>query len=87
MSKYSKYETDEYAYPYIPREYFQATMYACKLVRKYGTFNIAVKTAAKAYGVSAKELAKHVNARSHCETANIKRAETNWMRKREEKYT
>ena len=54
----------KYKYPYIPKEYYAATMYACKLIRKYGTFNVAVNTAAKEYGVNRKELKKHVVARA-----------------------
>lgn len=50
-------------YPWIPKEYYAAVMYACKLIRKYKTFNVAVNTAAKHYGVSATEVAKHVRAR------------------------
>ena len=54
----------EYKYPYIPKEYFKAVMYACKLIRKYETFNVAVRTAANYYDVSVSEVAKHVKARA-----------------------
>lgn len=53
----------EYKYPYIPKEYYPAVMCACALIRKYGTFNTAVRTAASRYGVDEEEIAKHVRKR------------------------
>lgn len=52
-----------YKYPYIPREYYAATMFACKLIREHGTFNRAISTAANYYDVDSDELEKHVRAR------------------------
>ena len=54
---------NNYKYPYIPKDYYPAVMYACSLIRKYGTFNVAVKTAANKYGVDKDEVAKHVRKR------------------------
>lgn len=52
-----------YKYPFIPREYYPAVMYACNCIRKYGTFNVAVNTAAKEYGVDRETVAKYVRQR------------------------
>lgn len=52
-----------YKYPFIPKEYYPAVMYACNCIRKYGTFNVAVNTAAKAYGVDRETVAKYVRER------------------------
>lgn len=53
----------KYKYPFIPKEYYPAVMYACNCIRKYGTFNVAVNTAAKTYGVSSEIIAKYVRER------------------------
>lgn len=53
----------DYKYPYIPKEYYPAVMYACSCIRKYGTFNVACKAAAQKYGVDEDEIAKHVRKR------------------------
>ena len=54
----------EYTYPYIAdKTEYAATMYACQLIRKYGTFNVACKTAARRYGISQDVVEKHVRAR------------------------
>lgn len=52
-----------YKYPYIPKEYYAAVMFACKMIRNDGYFNKAVNTAAKYYHVDASEVAYHVRAR------------------------
>lgn len=52
----------EYKYPYCPKEYYPALMYACKLVRNYG-INNAIKTASRKYNVDAKALERHFRAR------------------------
>lgn len=54
---------DDYKYPYIPKEYYQAVMYACSCIRKYGTFNRAINAAANKYGVDKSEVEKHVRKR------------------------
>lgn len=53
----------EYKYPYIPKQYYPAVMFACKMIRETGFFNKSINSAAKYYGVEAKELEKHVRAR------------------------
>lgn len=40
-------------YPYIPREYYPAVMFACKMVRESGYKNKAIRTAARYYGSDA----------------------------------
>lgn len=52
-----------YTYPYIPKEYYPAVMYACQVIREYGYFNKAIESAARYYKVDKDELKKHVVAR------------------------
>ena len=52
-----------YKYPYIPKEYYPAVMFACSCIRKYGTFNVAIQAAANKYGLDEEEIAKHVRKR------------------------
>lgn len=53
----------EYKYPYIPKDYYPAVMYACNCIKKYGTFNVACEAAANKYGVDSDIVKKHVRAR------------------------
>lgn len=53
----------KYKYPYIPKEYYSAVMFACKMIRENGYFNKAIKAAAKYYDVDETTLEKHVRAR------------------------
>lgn len=62
-----------YKYPFIPKEYYPAVMYACSCIRKYGTFNVAVNTAAKAYGVDSEMVAKYVRERQGAGQKGAKR--------------
>lgn len=50
-------------YPWIPKEYYAAVMFACKMLREGGFFNRSVTTAANYYGVDPDVLAEHVRAR------------------------
>lgn len=50
-------------YPWIPKEYYAAVMFACKMLRENGFFNRSITTAANYYGVDPDVLAKHVRAR------------------------
>ena len=68
-----------YKYPYIPKEYYAATMFACKLIREYGTFNRAISTAAGHYDVNEDELAKHVRARQAAGQKGKKRGKMQWF--------
>ena len=52
-----------YKYPYIPKDYYPAVMFACKLIREHGTFNRAIETASNYYNVNKSTLEKHVRAR------------------------
>lgn len=54
-----------YKYPYIPKEYYAATMFACKMIRDNGHLNRAIKTAANYYNVDDDELRKHVTKRTN----------------------
>ena len=54
----------EYKYPYIPKEYYPAVMYACKLVRETGYKNKAIERAANYYGVDEDKVRKHFEARN-----------------------
>ena len=53
----------DYKYSYIPKEYFPAVMYACACIRKYGTFNVACRTAAEKYGIDEDVIRKYVRKR------------------------
>ena len=50
-------------YPFIPKAYYPAVMFACKLIREHGTFNRAISTAASYYHVDPDEVERHVRAR------------------------
>lgn len=50
-------------YPYIPKEYYAAVMFACKMIRENGYFNKAIRTAANYYGVDEDTLEMHVRKR------------------------
>lgn len=50
-------------YPWIPREYYAATMFACKMIRENGYFNKAIDIASSYYGVDYDTLEGHVRAR------------------------
>lgn len=54
-----------YKYPYIPKEYYAATIFACKMLRENGYFNKAIKIASGYYHVDKEELEKHVRARTN----------------------
>ncbi len=47
--------------PYIPKEFYPAVMFACKMIDKGEEFNKAVSTSAKYYKVDKTELTKQVN--------------------------
>ncbi len=54
-----------YKYPYIPKEYYAATIFACKMLRDNGYFNKAIKIASGYYSVDPDELEKHVRAKTN----------------------
>lgn len=57
--------TKENQYPWIPRDYYAAVMFACKMIRETQWFNKSVHTAAKYYHVDEDKLAQYVNERTH----------------------
>ena len=56
---------NKYKYPYIPKEYYAATMFACKMIRENGYFNRAIEMASRYYDVDSEELKYYVNARKN----------------------
>ncbi len=54
----------KYQYPLVPREYWPAVKFACKMIRENGYRNKAIRIAANYYDVDENELSKHVAARS-----------------------
>lgn len=52
-----------YKYPYIPKEYYAAVMYACKIIRETGNFNRAVRIASSYYDVDDEILERHIRKR------------------------
>lgn len=52
-----------YKYPWIPKEYYSAVIFACKMIRDNGYFNKAINTAANYYGVNAEKLSEFVRER------------------------
>ena len=50
-------------YPYIPKEYYPAVMFACKMIRENGYFNKAIKTASDYYDVDADKVEAYVRKR------------------------
>ena len=55
---------NEHKYPYIPKAYYGAVMFACKLLRETGNKNKSVQTAARYYDVDEAEVRKHVDRRA-----------------------
>ena len=68
----------DYKYPYVPKEYYAAVMFACKIIRDTGHFNRAINTASKYYKVDKKELEKHVRARQGAGQKGKTRGEYHW---------
>lgn len=54
----------EYKYPYIPKQYYAAVMFACKMIRETENKNRSIRTAANYYGVDEDEVRKHVDRRA-----------------------
>jgi len=63
-------------YPFIPREYYAAVMYASKLVRETGCKNQAIERAARWFNVDADEVRKHLDARIKAGSKGKKKATT-----------
>ena len=52
------------SYPYIPKPYYPAVMFACKMLREGTGRNTAIYRASKYYHVDAEEVSKYVAQRS-----------------------
>lgn len=53
----------EYKYPKIPKKYYPAVMFACKMIRENGNFNKAIKISSNYYDVDAEKVEKYVRER------------------------
>lgn len=71
--------TKKYKYPFIPKEYYAPTMFACKIIRETGQFNRAINTASKHYRVDKAELERHVRARQSAGQRGKKRGTMKWF--------
>lgn len=60
-------------YPWIPREYYAATMFACKMIRENGYFNRAIAISSRYYSVDRDELERHVKARQNAGKKGMER--------------
>lgn len=70
----------EHKYPFIPKPYYAAVMFAAKMIRENGYFNKAIQQAAKYYGVDPSELEKHVRARQAAGQKGKKRGSYQYYR-------
>jgi len=68
-----------YKYPYIPKDLYPAVMFAANCVRKYGTFNVACRAAARKFRVSEADVRKHLSARSHAGQTGRKHRPFKWF--------
>lgn len=50
-------------YPWIPRKYYPAVMYACRIIREHKAWNVAIETAARLYQVDKATLADIIRKR------------------------
>lgn len=50
-------------YPYVPKKYYPAVMFACKMIREHGQFNRAIQTSAGYYKVDEDTLIEYVRER------------------------
>lgn len=66
-------------YPYIPKGYYPAVMFACKMIRENGYFNQAIERSARYYGVDERTLEKHVRARQAAGQKGKKRGKMRWF--------
>ena len=66
-------------YPWIPREYYAAVMFACKMIRENQYFNKACRVAANYYNVDEDEVRKHVSARAGAGKSGKKLGSMKWF--------
>ena len=57
-------EKNQYKYPLIPKKYFPAVMFACKMIREGVGRNVACRRAANYYDVEEEAVSHHVAMRS-----------------------
>ena len=69
----------KYRYPYVPRDYYPAVMFACKIIRESGCFNRAISTSASYYGVDETVLADHVRKRQGAGQSGRRRGSYKWF--------
>lgn len=68
-----------YHYPFVPRDYYPAVMFACKMIRENGFYNQAISRAASYYGVDESTLEKHVRARQAAGQKGKRRGKMKWF--------
>lgn len=71
-------EKNKHKYPFVPKEYYPAVMFACKLIREHNQFNRAVRTAASYYNVDRDELEAHIRKRQAAGQKGQKRGTYFW---------
>jgi len=60
-------------YPWIPRKYYPAVMYACRIIREHKAWNVAIETAARLYQVDKATLADIIRKRQAAGQQGMKR--------------
>lgn len=66
-------------YPYVPRDYYPAVMFACRIIRESGNFNRAIRASASYYGVDESVLADHVRKRQGAGQSGKRRGSYSWF--------
>lgn len=69
----------EYKYPLIPKKYYAAVMFACKMIREHKTFNKSCEIAANYYKVDEQQVRKHVSARAAAGHKGVKQGKQYWF--------
>ena len=62
----------EYKYPYVPKDFYPAVMFACKMLEEKFEFDTAIARAAEYYKVDTAELTEHVQKRQAAENQKMK---------------
>ena len=69
----------DYKYPLIPKKYYAAVIFACKMIREHKTFNRSCKIAANYYDVDEQQVRKHVSARAATGHKGVKQGKQYWF--------
>ena len=69
----------DYKYPLIPKKYYAAVMFACKMIREHKTFNKSCEIAANYYNVDEQQVRKHVSARAAAGHKGVKQGKQYWF--------